>query len=52
MKLGFRELLFLTVMLGLFGCTYFMVFRKANAKREIGAGKKVISDRRFGRKQN
>jgi type IV pilus assembly protein PilO len=34
MKLGCRELLFLTVMLGLFGCTYFMVFRKANAKRE------------------
>lgn len=34
MKLGFRELLFLTVMLGLFGSTYFMVFRKANTKRE------------------
>jgi type IV pilus assembly protein PilO len=34
MKLGFRELLFLTVMLGLFGCTYFMVFKKANTKRE------------------
>jgi type IV pilus assembly protein PilO len=34
MRLGFREILFLTVMLALFGCTYFMVFRKANTKRD------------------
>ena len=33
MKFGARELLFLCVMLGLLGCTYFFVFSKANAKR-------------------
>jgi type IV pilus assembly protein PilO len=51
MKLGFREILFLTVMLGLFGCTYFMVFKKANAKREdlkaqIARKQKALADLR------
>lgn len=49
MKLGFREILFLAVMLGLFGCTYFMVFKKANARRadlraEISKKQKSLAD--------
>jgi type IV pilus assembly protein PilO len=33
MKLGLREIVFLTVMLGLLGSTWFLVFNKADAKR-------------------
>ena len=33
MKLGRREILFLTVMLGLIVCTYVFVFHKSNEKR-------------------
>ena len=33
MKFGIRELLFVSVMLGLLGCTWFFVFKKANARR-------------------
>jgi type IV pilus assembly protein PilO len=33
MKLGVRELLFLFVMLGVLGSAYFLIFSKANAKR-------------------
>ena len=34
MKFGFRELLFMIVMIGLLACTYVLVFNKANARRE------------------
>jgi Tfp pilus assembly protein PilO len=34
MKLGLREILFLTVMVALLVCTYLFVFEKANRKRE------------------
>ena len=34
MKFGFRELLFLCVMIGLLACTYVFVFQKANTKRQ------------------
>src|SRR5690349_16752811 len=33
MKFGIREMLFLAVMLGLLGASYFLVFSKADAKR-------------------
>src|SRR5205085_4666293 len=33
MKLGFRELLFVCVMLGLLACSYLFVFNKVNTKR-------------------
>jgi type IV pilus assembly protein PilO len=33
MKLGFRELLFVCVVLGLLACTYLFVFKKANERR-------------------
>ena len=33
MKLGFRELLFVCVMLGLLGCTYLFVFKKSSERR-------------------
>ena len=39
MKFGIRELLFVCVMLGLLGCTWFFVFKKANARRaELQSG--------------
>ena len=34
MKLGLRELIFIAVMLGLLGSSYFLVFTKANEKRK------------------
>jgi type IV pilus assembly protein PilO len=34
MKLGFRELIFLCVMVGLLACTYWFVFNKANERRQ------------------
>jgi Tfp pilus assembly protein PilO len=33
MKLGFRELLFVCVIVGLLGCTYLFVFKKSQARR-------------------
>ena len=33
MKLGFREILFVSVMVGLLACTYLFVFKKSNANR-------------------
>src|SRR6266403_1467280 len=33
MKFGIRELVFLVIMLGLLGASYFLVFTKADAKR-------------------
>jgi Tfp pilus assembly protein PilO len=49
MKFGIRELIFVAVMLGLLGSSYFLVFTKANAKRaglevEIDRKKKALSD--------
>ena len=49
MKFGVRELIFVAVMLGLLGSSYFLVFTKANAKRaglevEIDRKKKALSD--------
>jgi Tfp pilus assembly protein PilO len=49
MKFGVRELIFVAVMLGLLGSSYFLVFTKANAKRagledEIERKKKALSD--------
>ncbi len=49
MKLGLRELIFIVVMLGLLGSSYFLVFNKANAKRldmeaEIDRRQKSLSD--------
>jgi len=51
MKLGVRELLFLSLMLGLMGSSYFFVFRPAAEKREarraeIAAKFKALSDLR------
>ncbi len=34
MKFGLREMIFVVVMLGLLGSSYFLVFSKANAKRD------------------
>lgn len=34
MRFGFREMIFVVAMLGLLGCSYFLVFQKANLKRE------------------
>src|SRR5690554_6690767 len=34
MKLGIRELLFLSVMLAMLACTYFLIFKKASERRE------------------
>src|SRR5437870_4160986 len=34
MRFGLRELIFVGLMLGLLGCTYVFVFKKANARRE------------------
>lgn len=49
MKLGPRELIFVVVMLGLLGSSYFLVFHKANAKRtaleaEINRKQKELAD--------
>jgi type IV pilus assembly protein PilO len=33
MRIGFRELLFLMVLLGVLGCSYFVIFQRANAHR-------------------
>ena len=33
MRIGFRELVFMTVLLGVLGCAYFVIFQKANAHR-------------------
>ncbi|MGD1278404.1 MAG: type 4a pilus biogenesis protein PilO [Tepidisphaeraceae bacterium] len=33
MRIGFRELIFSTVLLGVLGCAYFVIFQKANAHR-------------------
>jgi type IV pilus assembly protein PilO len=35
MRLGFRELLFLSAMVALLACAYFLVFTKANEKRQV-----------------
>lgn len=48
MKVGLREIIFLGVMLGLFGCTYFMVFRKANLKRDALKADIVIKQKSLG----
>lgn len=34
MKLGVREIIFMSTMLALLACTYFMVYKKANERRE------------------
>ena len=49
MKLGPRELIFVSVMLGLLASSYFLVFNKANAKRvaleaDIDRKQKALSD--------
>jgi Tfp pilus assembly protein PilO len=49
MKLGLRELIFIAVMLGLLGSSYFLVFTKANEKRkalesEIDRKQKALAD--------
>ena len=49
MKFGIRELIFVAVMIGLLGSSYFLVFSKANEKRlameaEIDLRKKALSD--------
>ena len=49
MKLGLRELIFIAVMLGLLGSSYFLVFTKANDKRkalesEIDRKQKALAD--------
>jgi len=49
MKLGLRELIFVAVMLGLLGSSYFLVFTKANEKRlalesEINRKQKALAD--------
>jgi type IV pilus assembly protein PilO len=49
MKFGLRELIFISVMLGLLGSSYFLVFNKANEKRqkleaEIDRKQKVLAD--------
>lgn len=49
MKLGLRELIFVAVMLGLLGSSYFLVFSKANEKRraleaEIDRKQRSLSD--------
>jgi Tfp pilus assembly protein PilO len=49
MKLGVRELIFVAVMLGLLGSSYFLVFNKANHKRsametEIDRKQKALAD--------
>jgi type IV pilus assembly protein PilO len=51
MKLGVRELIFVAVMLGLLGSSYFLVFSKANEKRqalesEIDHKQKALADLR------
>ena len=49
MKFGFREIIFVALMLALLGGTYIFVFSKTNAKREtllkdITAKQKMLSD--------
>ncbi len=49
MKFGVRELIFIAVMLGLLGSSYFLVFNKANQKRadiqaEIDRKQKALAD--------
>ena len=49
MKFGVRELIFVAVMLGLLGSSYFLVFNKANEKRltleaEIDRKQKALGD--------
>lgn len=49
MKFGVREIIFVAVMLGLLGSSYFLVFNKANAKRmaleaEIDRKQKALAD--------
>jgi hypothetical protein len=49
MKFGVRELIFVAVMLGLLGSSYFLVFNKANEKRaaiqvEIDRKQKALAD--------
>lgn len=49
MKLGFRELLFVMVIIGLLACAYFFVFKPASDKRlarqaEIEAKRKAVAD--------
>lgn len=51
MKLGVRELLFVSLMLGLMGASYFFVFRPASEKREarraeMAAKSKALADLR------
>jgi type IV pilus assembly protein PilO len=54
MKFGVRELIFVAVMLGLLGSSYFLVFNKANAKRlaldaEIERKQKALADLQLAR---
>lgn len=49
MRLGFRELVFMSIILGLMACSYLFIFRPANDKRvarqaDIAAKQKVLAD--------